>query len=319
MAAVVALAFVAAGCRQEVAAPKKKDTYVIGVIAKSVGNPVFQAAKKGAMDAAADLSHKYGITVKIDWQTPENEDALQQGLLIKQLANKGVDGITISCSDPSKVTDAINEAVDKGVLVMCFDSDAPDSKRFCRTGIDDVECGKMVMRELAALMGEKGVVAVLAGNENATNLRRRVDGVKEELRKYPNMTLKDVYYHIETPHDAAAKVQEVQRANADIGGWAMVGGWPLFTEKPLPWEPGTVKCVAVDALPAELEHLRNGRVQMLLHQPVWEWGYRSVEILIDKLYNKKDPPSVQDITQLKRITREDVDEHAKNWDKWLPK
>lgn len=332
-ASVLVLCFIAAllqtACRQEVAPPATQPgaggstasaaSYRIGLIAKSVGNPVFQAAHKGALDAAADLSAKYSIKVEIDWQTPEKEDAQRQGEFIKQLVNKGVSGIAISCSDASKVTDSINEAVDKGVPVVCFDSDAKDSKRFCRHGIDDLECGKAVMRELAGVMGDVGVVAVLAGNQNAPNLQRRVQGVKDEAAKHPGIRIKDVYFHNETPQDAAAKVQEVQRANPDIQGWAMIGGWALFTDNALPWKkPGEVKVVSVDALPVELDYVRNGYVQVLLGQRAYQWGYRSVELLIDKLHNKKVPPGVQDISELEPVTQANVEEYARNWKKWLP-
>ena len=83
------------------------------------------------------------------------------------------------------MTGAINDAVARGVPVMTFDSDAPDSKRFAFYGVDDVKTGQAVMDELAKQMGEKGSVAILAGNQNAPNLRKRVEGVKEAAKKYP--------------------------------------------------------------------------------------------------------------------------------------
>ena len=144
--------------------------------------------------------------------------------------------------------------------------------------------------------------------------------VNEALRQlYPGITIRDVYYHKETPQDAAAKVEQVMQANPDISGWAMVGGWPLFTDNALKWQPGTVKCVSVDALPPELAYLRSGHVQLLLAQQVYEWGYRSVEHLINKIHLRKDPSSVKDVSALIPVTRENVDEFARNWEKWLPK
>ncbi|MFN7022494.1 MAG: substrate-binding domain-containing protein, partial [Phycisphaerales bacterium] len=174
-------------------APK---SYEFGVIAKSVSNPVFQAARTGAMDAAKDLEKKYpGVTVKINWRTPNNEDAQQQAQFIEQLASQGVDGITVSCTDGKVLRSAIDSAVGKGVEVVTFDSDSPDSKRFAYYGIDDVEAGRAVMRELAKAMGGKGVVAILGGNPNATNLQARIKGVEEELMNHPNIRLKDKFYH----------------------------------------------------------------------------------------------------------------------------
>jgi ribose transport system substrate-binding protein len=299
------------------AQPKK--SYTIGLIAKSQGNPVFQAARVGAMDAARDLGKKYGISIKIDWRTPNEEDAQKQAQAIEQLVLAGADGIAVSCSDANKLTDAIDSAVKNGVPVATFDSDAPASKRFVTFGVDDEKCGEQVMDELAKFMDGKGTVAILAGNQNAPNLQKRVRGVKAAAKKYPGIKILDTYYHKETPQDAAARVEQVMQANPDITGWAFIGGWPLFTDNALKWQPGTVKCVSVDALPPELAYLRSGRVQLLLAQQVYEWGYRSTEHLINKIYLKKNPPAVKDVSPLIPVTKDNVDAFAKNWEKWLPK
>jgi ribose transport system substrate-binding protein len=296
-----------------------KKNYTFGLVAKSQGNPVFQAARVGAMDAAKELGEKYKVTIKVDWRTPNEEDAQKQAEAIEQLALGGADGIAVSCSDANKLTDAINTAVNNGVAVATFDSDAPASKRFVTFGVDDIKCGEQVMEELAKLMNGKGTIAILAGNQNAPNLQKRVQGVKNVAKKFPEIKIRDTYYHKETPQDAAAKVEQVMQANPDITGWAMIGGWPLFTDNALKWAPGTVKCVSVDALPPELQYLRSGHVQLLLAQQVYEWGHRSIEHLFNKVALKKNPASVKDVSPLIPVTKANVDEFAKNWEKWLPK
>jgi len=294
-------------------------TYTFGIVAKSNNNPVFQAAKTGAEDEAAKLSKEKGATIKIDWRTPNEEDPQKQADAVEQLVNAGANGIAVSASDANKLTDAINKAVDSGVPVVMFDSDAPKSKRLAIFGTDDIDCGQKVMSELSKEMGGKGVVAILAGNQNAPNLQKRVQGVKEEAKKYPDIKIIDAYYHKETPQDAAAKVEQVMQAHPEITGWAMVGGWPLFTDNALKFAPGTVKVVAVDALPAELGYLRSGHVQVLLAQQVYEWGTKSVDMLYDKVADDKNPPSSFVKGELVPITKDNVDEFAKNWEKWLPK
>ncbi len=296
-----------------------KKSYTFGLVAKSQGNPVFQAARVGAEQAAKDLSEKHGVKIKIDWRTPNEEDAQKQAEAIEQLVLNGADGIAVSCSDANKLTDAINSAVKNGVPVATFDSDAPASKRFVTFGVDDEKCGEQVMENLAKAMDGKGVVAILAGNQNAPNLQKRAQGVRNAAKKYPGITVLDTYYHKETPQDAAAKVEQVMQSHPDITGWAMIGGWPLFTENALKWQPGTVKCVSVDALPPELAYLRSGHVQMLLAQQCFEWGYRSTEHLVNKVHLKKNPASVKDVSPLVPVTKENVDAFAKNWEKWLPK
>ncbi len=306
----------AQGNAAEPAAGKK---YTFGVIAKSQGNPVFQAARTGAVDAAAELGPEHGVEIEINWRTPNNEDAQQQAQFLEQLVSSGVDGIAISCSDAKVLTAAINAAVEKGVPVVTFDSDAPESQRFAYYGINDEEAGREVARQLMKVMPQGGTVAILGGNQNAPNLSARVRGVRDEIGKNTQFTIKDTYYHGETAPEAAAKVQQVQNANPDITGWAMVGGWPLFTENALDGVYQQAKIVSVDTLPPELEYVRKGQVQALIGQDCYGWGYESVRMLLNKVHKNEEPAQEINFFELAIVTQENVEEYAGLWDKWLGK
>ena len=292
---------------------------VIGMVAKSQSNPVFQAGYAGAKDAAKELGPKYGVAVSIDWQTPPDEDAQKQAEAIEQVARGGAAGIIVSCSDANTCTPAINKAVDLGAAVVCFDSDAAKSKRLCYYGTDDITCGRIVMQELAKVMGDKGTIAILAGNQTAPNLQKRVQGVKDELKNHPGMKLiaDGVFYHAETPEQAAEAVNTAQTTHPDIEGWAMIGGWPLFAKNALKWAPGSVKVVSVDALPAQLGYVKSGHVAALYAQDCYGWGYKSVQLLLDKIVKGQNPPTVRIIDPLTRVTQDNVATYGKNWDKWL--
>lgn len=287
----------------------------IGMIAKSTTNPVFLSAKKGAEDAAKELTEKEGVSVTIDWITPPQEDGQVQAQNIEKAVNNGANAILLSCSDASKVTGAINDAVGKGVPVMTFDSDAPDSKRFAFYGAADAEVGGNVMDELAKQIGEKGTIAILAGNQNAPNLQKRAEGVREAAKKYPNIKVLGTYYHIETPQDAAAEVQKQMNAHPEISGWAMVGGWPLFTRSLLDLDPNKVKIVAVDCLPAQLDYIDKGVAPVLLAQPTYEWGHTSVNIIFNKVIKGQDVPVVNkmDLVRVDKASLKDWATKLKSW------
>jgi ribose transport system substrate-binding protein len=298
------------------AAGKKKFTF--GVIAKSQSNPVFIAAKNGAMAAGRDFS-KDGVQVEVLWQTPATEDAQKQAEFITQLANSGVDGIAVSVTDAKVLTSAIDSAVAQGVPVVCFDSDAPASKRMAIYGMDDVDAGKELARQLVKFMGEKGAVAILAGNQNATNLQARVRGVKEELAKFNGITVKDVYYHVETAPEAVAKIKSVQGANPDITGWAFVGGWPLYTDNALQGVADKgVTVVSIDTLPLPLGYVAKGEVKSLVGQDYFGWGYESVRMLLDKAKDGKSPANPVVRAKVDIVTKDNAAEFGKVWqEKWL--
>jgi ribose transport system substrate-binding protein len=265
-----------------------------------------------------ELSRKLGVKITVLWRTPNEDDAQKQVEYLEQLVLQGVDGISVSCSEAETLTPAIDRAVKQGVAVMCFDSDAPASQRFCYHGTDDVESGHTIMRELAEVLGPgKHVVAIPGGNQNARNLQNRIKGALDEAKQHPDLTICGVYYSKEVPQDAAAKIEEVQTANPDIDGWAMIGSWSLFTDALLKWEPGKVKIVAMDALPAELPYVRKGVVQKLFAQQTYQWGWRSIELLADKVVLGKAPAKVLDYSLLPPVTKANVDEFEQNWKKWL--
>jgi len=306
----------ACGGRDKAGGGPARPVFRIAMIAKSSTNPVFLSGRTGAEKAAAELSASYPVDVRIDWLTPPNEDGAVQAQRIAQAANEGASAILVSASDAGKVTGAIDAAVDRGVPVMMFDSDAPASKRFSFYGGDDVAMGRQVMDELAKQMGGKGKIAILAGSQNAPNLQNRVKGVNEAAAKYPGIVILNTFYHVETPQDAAAEVLRAQTAYPDIQGWAMIGGWALFTRALLSdLDPAKVKIVSVDALPAELAYVSKGLAPVLLAQPTYSWGYVSVKTIFDKVYLKKDvPPHV--MMELVRVSKDNLGAWARQLAEW---
>ncbi len=320
--AMCAAGVVACGAGNDAGAGAPKDaggsgpTFTIAMIAKSSTNPVFLSARTGAEKAAEELSREHGVNVKINWLTPPSENAELQAQRIAQAVNSGANAILVSASDAGKITGAINEAVERGVPVMSFDSDAPDSKRFSFYGGDDHAMGSQVMSELARQMNGKGTIAILSGNQNAPNLQKRVQGVLDEAKKYPGITIVNTFYTIETPQDAAAEVLRAQQAYPEIQGWAMIGGWALFTRALITdLDPSKVKIVSVDALPVELAYVDAGLTPVLLAQPTYLWGYQSVHTIFDHVYLKKEVPAHVQM-ELVRVSKENLGDWARQLQEW---
>ncbi len=297
--------------------PAGAKTVSITMVGKSSDNPVFLSARLGAEAAARDLSEKHKkIDIRIDWRTPKTEDANAQAERIRAAVADGTDAILVSCSDEAVLTAAIDDAVAHGVPVMTFDSDAPHSKRFAFYGPDDGEIGVALMNELAAQLNGRGKVAILAGNANAPNLKARVEGVKKAALAFPGIEVIGVYPVNETPEAAAAEVLRVNQANPQLSGWAMVGGWPFFSEALLDKiDPSRMKIVAVDALPVQFPYIERGVVPVFLAQPTFKWGKVAVEKVIDKIYLKKDVPVMNEM-KLIRVSKDNLGGWARQLKAW---
>lgn len=301
------------------AAPKAP--FRIAMIAKSASNPSFLASRLGAENRARALSSELGRPIEVEWLTPPREDAAAQVERIRQAVSEKVDAVLLSASDAREVTPAVDDAVAHGVAVMTFDSDAPDSRRFAECGVDDFKAGQAVMHELAQLIPRHGKVAVLAGNPNAPNLRRRVEGVMAEAAHHPGLTVLGPYFHVETPQEATAAVMRAEAEHPDITGWAMVGGWPLYTQTLLhEIESGAPRMmvptiVSINAIPPQLLYVEKGLAPVLLAQPTYLWGEVGVETIVDKLLRGKAVPERIPL-ELVRVTHQNLGSWVRQLRAW---
>src|SRR6185295_17691215 len=184
MSLIVAVTMTACGGgpRGTSTAPKLR----FAVIPKSLDIPVFNYAKVGAEREAAKLGN-----VEVIWRAPENADQLRQKEILESFITQRVDGIAISCLNGDFLTDTINRAVDAGIPVVTWDADAPKSKRLAFYGVDDVAAGRIMAEQAVTLLGGKGKVAIIT-SVGATNLQRRLDGVREVLAQHKDIQIVEV-------------------------------------------------------------------------------------------------------------------------------
>ncbi|MBQ3574658.1 MAG: substrate-binding domain-containing protein, partial [Clostridia bacterium] len=141
-----------------------KDTIEIAVVPKALDNAIFLDAKTAAEAKGKELG------IKIYWEGPTTSDAAMQVNVIESLIERQVDGILISCNDADALKDVIDRAVDKGIVVGCFDSDSPESKRSFYCGTNNYAIGKLSAEFMMEYLPEGGKVAILTGVLGAPNL-----------------------------------------------------------------------------------------------------------------------------------------------------
>jgi len=282
---------------------------VIAVIGRSSGTPSTRLVHAGANAAARDLSASSHLKIRIRWEMPTTADAAQsQADLIQRLVLEGVDGIAVAPSDSRKLTVAINDAVEAGIPVACFNSDAVASKRFYFAGGSDTATGELIMTELGKLLGGKGTIGILAGNPTTPNLLRRTQGVKTAAKGLPDIVIRGTYYCEETPAAAAARIAKAMEESPDLTGWALIGGWSMSAEHAYPWTPGKVKCVSIISGPAQLDYLRKGYVPVAVMPQYYQWSYHAVSRLVEKIVRHTDPANTTELFPPSLVSTANADE-----------
>src|SRR5215510_6011189 len=275
---LVVLATVSA-CTRGASGPRKLR---IAVIPKALDIPVFNYAKIGAERAAAELG-----TVEIIWRGPERADELRQKEIVESFITQRVDGIAISVLNADFLTSTIDRAVDAGIPVVTWDSDAPNSKRLAFYGVDDFRSGQIMGEQAARLLNGKGTVAIIT-SLGAANLRRRLEGVQSALSQAPGLRVVETYDMKEDPVRCAEIIAAGTNRYPDLGAWISTGGWPVFTRNALAAvDSSRTKVISFDTIPPAPEILKSGKAQVLLGQKYFGWGAEPVRLLVDFAAGKR--------------------------------
>lgn len=256
------------------------DTITIAVIPKAMDNPVFLDTKAGAEKAADELG------IELIWTAGFKSDAAEQVQVIEGLIQRGVDGMLISCNDPSALNDVIAKAQEEGIYMATFDADAPDSTREFYIGIDNYEVGKLggeLYAGLAADMEAPVETALLTGILGAYNLEERIRGFKDGV-KGTNVEIVSIQTCEDDINKAVQVIDDFTNANPGLDGWFFVGGWPFFAP---PESLGTLKefydegnlVVSIDNFWPMLDFLEAGMTQMLVGYSFYDMGYEGVKAL----------------------------------------
>ncbi|WP_411033314.1 rhamnose ABC transporter substrate-binding protein [Shinella sp. BYT-45] len=163
----------------------------IALLVKSLGNGFFEAANKGAQEAAKELGD-----VEIIYTGPTTTTAEGQIEVINSLIAQGVDAIAISANDPDAVVPALKKAQQRGIKVISWDSGvAPEGRIMHLNPSSNELIGKMCL-QLAAnhLPDGKGDFAILSATTTSTNQNTWIEEMKKQLKDFPGLNLVTTVY-----------------------------------------------------------------------------------------------------------------------------
>jgi len=291
-----------------------QDKLKFAVVPKAMNNPFFDLTRDGCMAEAAKLGN-----IECIYQGPVEHEPATQAQIIDDFITQGVDGLAISVADAASATTLIDKAVDAGIAVITFDSDAADSKRVAYVGTNNKDFGVALGEELLKLKPEGGTYGMISGGAAAPNLAERVDGVRQALQgsKWTEVPGSPTFSNDDVTL-AVQQAGDLLTANTGLGAIVPVGGWPLFA--PDGWknfvdpvkadvDSKKLALVAADTLPAELQLLKDGYVHVLVGQRPYEMGEVAMRTLL-AIHNKEKVDEII-YTGLDRVTAANVGDFLK--------
>ena len=167
-----------------------QDTVRIALVAKSLGNGFFEAAARGAEEAAEEVGN-----AEIIYTGPTSTTAEGQIEVINSLIAQRVDAIAISANDPDALVPALQKAMQRGITVISWDSGvAPEGREMHLAPSSDELIGKTIIKLAADQLPEGGKVAVLSATSTSTNQNTWIAEMKEVMPEYPDIELVATVY-----------------------------------------------------------------------------------------------------------------------------
>ncbi|MBB1249750.1 MULTISPECIES: rhamnose ABC transporter substrate-binding protein [unclassified Rhizobium] len=162
----------------------------IALVVKALGIGFFDAANKGAQEAAKELGD-----VDIIYTGPTDTTAEGQIEVINSLIAQKVDAIAISANDRDAVAPALKKAMDRGITVISWDSGvAPEGRMMHLNPSSNSLIGNMCVKMAADNLPEGGDVAILSATATATNQNTWIEEMKKVLPNYKGINIVTTVY-----------------------------------------------------------------------------------------------------------------------------
>jgi rhamnose transport system substrate-binding protein len=307
MSLIKKLAVTAALASVLVAAPAMAQTK-IALVVKSLGNGFFDAANRGAQEAAAELGD-----VEVIYTGPTTATAEGQIEIINALINQNVNAIAVSANDPDALVPALKRAMERGITVISWDSGVAQEGRSVHLNPSDTNLiGETIIKLAADYLPEGGDVAILSASSTATNQNAWIEAAKTVLpEKFPNINLVTVVYgdddSVKSTNEANGLIDTYPDLDAIIAPTTVgvVAAAQVVTDRNL---IGKINVTGL-ALPSEFKQfIDNGASQAVaLWNPI-DLGYSAVQIAYQLATGKAtaEPGATISIGRVGEITLDDT-------------
>lgn len=277
----VTLAVLGLGCFAcEKSFHSENERYVL--VAFDTSLPYWQEAIDGFKDAGRVLG------VKVDEVGPTAYSPQDELAAFKQAVASNPSGILVSPSRAGIFDTEINNAVAKGIPVICADSDAPDSRRVMFIGTDNVRAGQESAKHFAALLHGQGDVVIITV-PGQTNLEDRLKGAQEVLQGYPKIKVIQMLDDKGSPEVANDEVSNLlDQKKEKIDGFLCLeaAGGPGAAETLHRLSlKGKIVIVGMDKSPEMLDWISRGVISGAIAQKPYTMAFYGLRFLDDLHHN----------------------------------
>ena len=255
-------------------------------------HPFFEPVGKDA----ENFGNEYGWDIII--RAPGSANARSQIEIMEELIAMGVDGIAIGPTDPYELVSSIDAALDAGIKVICFETDAPSSNRMGYVGTNNYNAGRHMGYVIGNALGPEGEILILTGLSTQMSLNERIRGIKEYLAEnHPGIEILEIQSSEGDAQRAVAAAESMIQAHPDfdavIGIDATAGPALISVWRDRGWSGADKIIITFDDMPENLQGIRDGYIRAIVSQRQSTWG-QGVLLLLNSLAEGRAIPDYTD-------------------------
>ena len=184
----------------------------IALVVKALGIGFFEAAAKGAEEAAEELGD-----VEIIYTGPTDTTAEGQIEVINSLIAQQVDAIAISANDTDALVPTLKKAMQRGITVISWDSGVAEEGRQAHLNpSSNPLIGNMIIKLAADELPEGGKVAVLSATTTSTNQNTWIDEMNKVMPNYPGIEVVGTVYGDDLADKSYREAQGLMQSYPDL-------------------------------------------------------------------------------------------------------
>ena len=162
------------------------------VIPKNLGNSYFTTSDSVNSGGALAALQTLGETASETSGTADTPSS--QIPAIQAAISKGANALVLSATDPTALCPTLKSAMARGIKVVTYDSDAPTCRSMFINQATPQALGVSEVDLLAAQIGDSGQIAIVSASADDTNQNIWITYMKQELKKFPKMSLVSTVY-----------------------------------------------------------------------------------------------------------------------------
>lgn len=278
----------------------------IGVVAK-YQHEFYQELYDGARKAAEEIG------AEIDCNNPATPDLVEEHVqMCEDFIAKGVDILVVVPAQPDSLVSTFDEANQKGITLVCADTDMPDyENKLCFVGTSNEEAAYQVGKKMCESLEKGSNVIIIRGPLGDSTAEQRNAGVTKAMEE-AGMNVLESYDGQSDSAVCAAAVEDFLLKYNKQGIDAVVSldsntALGVTTAIANAGKTGEIKVNGFDAAQAMLEMVKSGDALFDCAQNPYDMGYESVMAA----YNSRNGEAVESVidTGITMITQENVDDY----------